>query len=112
MGFDQAGFLFADDVEIHQRQIDLLQLQFLAHQPAVDFRLRPVQLAVIGRLPAQVAAIGFDFFQAVLRRVVAIRPALDLQLAEFALQSHFALVLLTAPRRHGAMADDAFQRRW
>ena len=69
-----------------------------------------MQLAVIGRLLAQVAAIGFDFFQAVLRRIVAIRPALDLQLAEFALQRHFALVLLAAPRGHRAMADDAFQR--
>jgi hypothetical protein len=79
--FDQTGFLFADDVEVHQRQIDLLKLEFLAHQPAVDLRLRPVQLTVVGRLLAQVATVGFDFFQAVLRGVVAVRPALDLQAA-------------------------------
>lgn len=75
---DQTGFLFADDVEIHQRQIDLLQIQLATHQPAVDFRLRPVQLTVIGRLFAQIATVGFDFFEAVLRWVVAVRPALYL----------------------------------
>ena len=64
-GLDQTGFLFADDVEVHQRQIDPGQFQLLAHQPAVDLRLCPVQLAVVGGLFTQVAAVGFDFFQAI-----------------------------------------------
>ncbi|MNN22526.1 hypothetical protein D3C81_1358850 [compost metagenome] len=110
-GLDQAGFLLADDIEIHQRQIDLLKFEFAAHQPAVDLRLCPVQLAVIGRLLTQVATVGFDFFQAGLRRVVAVRPALDLQLQKLAFEHHFALILFAAPRGHSAVAGDAFQRR-
>ncbi|MNY11180.1 hypothetical protein D3C86_1441950 [compost metagenome] len=94
---DQAGFLFADDVEVHQSQIDLRQIQFPAHQPAVDFHLGPMQLAVVGRLFAQVAAVGLDLLQAVLPGVIAIRPALDRQGLILALKGDFALVTLAAP---------------
>lgn len=109
-GFDQAGFLLADDVEIHQRQVDLLHIELAAHQPAVNLGLRPVQLPMIGRLLAQVATVGFDLFEAVLRRVVAIRPALDLQLQVLAFQRDFTLILLATPRSHGTMPGNAFQR--
>ncbi|MNL13630.1 hypothetical protein D3C87_1345420 [compost metagenome] len=109
---DQAGFFFADDVKVDQRQIDLLKLQFLAHQPAVDLCLRPMQLTVVGRLLAQVATVGFDFLQAVLRRIVAVRPALDLQAFEQPFEGDFTLVALAAPGCHRAMADNTFQRRW
>ena len=108
---DQTGFLFADDVEIHQRQVDLRQLQLAAHQPAVDLRLRPVQLPVVGRLFAQVAAIGFDFFQAVLPGIIAIRPALHVQGFVRAFQGDFTLITVAAPGRDRAVPDDAFQRR-
>ncbi|MNK96602.1 hypothetical protein D3C87_1168920 [compost metagenome] len=106
---DQTGFLFADDVEIHQRQIDLLKIQFAAHQPAVDFRLGPVQLSVVGRLLAQVAPVGLDLFQAVLRGIVAVRPALDGQALVMAFEGHFTLVAFAAPRGDRTMADNAFQ---
>ncbi|MNQ94510.1 hypothetical protein D3C85_1100300 [compost metagenome] len=107
---DQAGFLFADDVEVHQSQIDLRQIQFPAHQPAVDFHLGPMQLTVVGRLFAQVAAVGLDLLQAVLPGVIAIRPALDRQGLILALKGNFALVTLAAPRGHRTVPDDTFQR--
>ncbi|MNI19747.1 hypothetical protein D3C73_731940 [compost metagenome] len=106
---DQAGFLLADDVEVHQRHIDLRQRHLLAHQPAVDLGLGPMQLPMVGGLLAEVAAIGFDFLQAVLRRVVAVRPAPDLQGLILAFQCDFALIPITASGRHRTMADDTFQ---
>ncbi|MNQ89976.1 hypothetical protein D3C85_1053010 [compost metagenome] len=109
-GLDQAGFLFTDDVEIHQRQVDPGQIQLAAHQPAVDFRLGPMQLTVVGRLFAQVTAVGLDLFQAVLPRVIAIRPALDRQGLILALKGDFTLVTLAAPRGHRAVPDNALQR--
>ena len=36
------GLAFADDIEVHQRQVDLGQPKFLAHQPAIHFDLSPV----------------------------------------------------------------------
>ncbi|MOA35470.1 hypothetical protein D3C78_1569200 [compost metagenome] len=107
---DQAGLLFADDIEIHQCQIDPCQIQFAAHQPAVDFHLGPMQLTVVGRLFAQVAAVGLDLLQAVLPGVITIRPALDRQGLILALEGDFALVTLAASRGHGAVTDDTFQR--
>ncbi|MNP29807.1 hypothetical protein D3C76_1228480 [compost metagenome] len=96
-GLDQTGFLFADDIEIHQRQVDLRQVEFAAHQPAIDFSLCPVQLTVVGRLLAQVAAVGLDLFQAVLPGVIAIRPAPDRQALKRTFESDFTLVAITAP---------------
>ena len=100
--------VLADNVEVHQRQDNLRQPELLAHQPAVDLDLGPVQLPVVGRLFVQVAAIGFHLFQLVAVRVVAIRPAPDFQLLVFALQRDFILVMGAAPRGHGAVADNPF----
>ncbi|MNF80558.1 hypothetical protein D3C84_628040 [compost metagenome] len=94
--FDQTGFLLADDIEIHQCQIDVCQIEFSAHQPTVDFRLGPVQLPVVGRLFAQVATVGLHLFQAVLHRVIAVRPALDGQRLKASFKGDFALIAVTA----------------
>ncbi|MNH42288.1 hypothetical protein D3C79_1039580 [compost metagenome] len=69
-----------------------------------------MQLAVVGRLFAQVAAVGLDLLQAVLPGVIAIRPALDRQGLILALKGNFALVTLAAPRGHRTVPDDTFQR--
>ena len=102
------GFAFADDIEIHQREVDLCKAELLAHQPAIHLDLGPVQLPVVGRLGVQVAAIGFHFFQAIGVRVVTVRPAPHLELQVLALQCHFVLVMLAAARGHGTMTGNAF----
>ena len=78
------GFLLADDIEIHERHAQHGQVQLLAQQVAVDARLRPVQLAVVGGHGVQVAPVGLDFFQLAPRRVVAIGAAPHVQGAEVA----------------------------
>ncbi|MNW09302.1 hypothetical protein D3C71_2062660 [compost metagenome] len=70
-----------------------------------------MQLPVVGRHALQFAPVGLDFFEAVLPGVVTVRPALDGQLPVLALQRDFVLIGRAAPRGHGAMTDDAFQRR-
>ena len=74
-GFDQQGFLLADHIEIHQCDIQRLQRARLAEQPTINLGLRPVQVAVVVRLPGKVASVGFDFFQLILRWIVAIGAA-------------------------------------
>ena len=104
----QHGFAFADDVEVHQRQVDMIEPEFLAHQPAIHLDLGPVQLPMVGGLGSEVATVGFDFFQAVGVRVVAVRPAPHLELLVIALQGDLVLIVRAAPGCHRAMADDAF----
>ena len=71
----QYGFASADDIEVHQRQVNVIEPEFLAHQPAIHLDLGPVQLPMVGGLGGEVATVGLDFFQAVGVRVVAVRPA-------------------------------------
>ncbi|MOA02527.1 hypothetical protein D3C78_1219810 [compost metagenome] len=106
-----AGFLFADNVEIHQGHVDVRQLQFLAHQPAIDFRLGPMQLAMIGWLLGQVAPVGLHFFKALANGVVAVGPAFDCQCLVMTVEGHLGLITLAAPRGDGTMAGDTFQGR-
>jgi hypothetical protein len=104
----QQGFTLTDDVEVHQREVDFMQAEFLAHQPAVHFDLGPMQLPMVGGLGVEVAAIGFHLFEAVAVRVIAVRPAPHPELLEFAFQGHFVLIMRTASRGDRAMADDTF----
>ena len=39
----EQGLALADDIEVHQRQVDFAQSQLLAHQPAVHLDLGPMQ---------------------------------------------------------------------
>ncbi len=65
---------------------------------------------MVGRLTFQIPAEGFDFFQAVPRRVVAIGAAAHHEFSVLALQSHFTFVALAAPGADLGVAGDAFQR--
>ena len=78
---------------------------------AVDARLRPVQLAVVGGHRVEFAAVGLDFFELAARRVVAIGAAPHVQRPEVAAQADFALVIVVAPARDGGVAGHAFLRR-
>ncbi|MNM59535.1 hypothetical protein D3C81_707900 [compost metagenome] len=104
-------FLLARDIEIHERHAQHGQVQLLAQQVAIDARLRPVQLAVVGGHGVQVAPVCLDFFQLAPRRVVAIGAAPHVQGSEVAGQADFALVIIVAPARDGGVARHAFLRR-
>ena len=109
--FMHDAFLLAGDVEIHERHAQHGQVQLPAQQMAVDARLRPVQLAVVGGHGIQVAPVSLDFFQLAPRRVVAIGAPAHVQRPKVAGQADFALVIVVAPARDGGVAGHAFLRR-
>ncbi|HTU56937.1 MAG TPA: hypothetical protein VMF89_00865 [Polyangiales bacterium] len=96
MLLDQHGLSLARDIEVHQRQPDPRKISRLAHQPAIDLHLRPMQRAVIGGHAIQVAAIGFELFELVLAGVVTIRAAADVKRATFGAEPDLGLVAFTA----------------
>ncbi|UUZ74278.1 hypothetical protein LP415_08300 [Polaromonas sp. P1(28)-8] len=107
-------FLQAGHVKVDQRQVDVWKVFFGAQQPAINLQLRPVQLPAVLGHGMQVAAKGLHFFELVERRVIAVSPAPHGQCLVVALQAHFRLVGLAAPRCHQRMAGHAFLRggRW
>ena len=104
------GFLLAGDVEIDQGQCDLGQTARLAQQPAVNPDLGPMQMAVVGRLPGQIAAMGLDFFELVAVRIVAIGPAAHRQSAVFKLQRDLGLIADAAPCGDSLVAGNSLAR--
>ena len=108
VGFAQRGFLLFDDVEIDQRQFQFVQPPLGAQQPAVDFRLGPVQGAVVGGHQIEITAEGFHLLQAVALGVVAIGAAAHFQVFELATQSDLVFVALAPATGHHGVAGDAF----
>jgi hypothetical protein len=99
------------DIEVHERKPDLREISRLAHQPAVDLHLRPVQMPVIGRHTIEIAAIGFELFELVLLRVVTIRAAANAQRAVLAGEPDFCFVVFATTRGDERVARDAFHCR-
>ena len=66
-------------VQVHQRQRDGVQPPRLAHQPAIDLELRPVQGLVVPGDGVDAAAESLDFFELVFLRVVAVGAAAHVQ---------------------------------
>ncbi|MND95982.1 hypothetical protein D3C80_882540 [compost metagenome] len=93
-------------VEVHQRHLDGRQLSCLAHQPAIDLGLCPVQLTVIGRLTRQIATVRLDLFQAIAARVIAIGAAPHPEGFELAFKGDFRLVASSPPCHHPLMPFD------
>src|ERR1700761_1300176 len=79
MPLGEDGLTFGDNVEVDQRELDLLQRALATEQGAVDPQLRPMQGTVIARDALQVAAIGFEFLELVGRGVIAISPPTDVE---------------------------------
>ncbi|MDT4833140.1 hypothetical protein FQZ97_667300 [compost metagenome] len=104
------GFVAAGQVEVDQRDGQLLVSFLLAQHPAVAAHLGPVQRAVVGADGVEVAAEGLDFFHPRLRRVVAVGPAAHAQRAAGGGQRHLALVVAAAPGLHQRVAGHAFER--
>ncbi|MCY1520962.1 hypothetical protein D9M68_557570 [compost metagenome] len=105
--FAEGGFLLGDDVEVHHRQVDPLQAELRAEQPAVDLDLRPVQRAVVVGDARDVAAVGLDLFQQVALGVVAVGAAADHQARILAGQRQFGEVAGAAPGDHRGMPGHA-----
>ncbi|MNZ81084.1 hypothetical protein D3C78_997410 [compost metagenome] len=108
--FDQ-GLGIAVDIQVHQRQVDVGQLALLTKQPAIDLGLGPVQLPMVVGLARQVAAVGFDFFQAVQLRVVAICPAPHLQGRKLPLKADLGLIARATSGHNPLVAANALQGR-
>jgi hypothetical protein len=108
--FDTDRLCLAGDVEVDERQLQLLQPPRTAEQRAVDLQLRPMNGAVaLGDVP-QVAAMGFEFFQPVRLCVVAIGATAYLQLAVLALERNLGLIFRPATARDGRVTFDTLPR--
>ncbi|MNS93615.1 hypothetical protein D3C72_1278000 [compost metagenome] len=110
-GFGQHRLLLRADVEIHQRHPYLRQATRLAQQVRIHLGLRPVQRAVVGGHPFQLATVGLDFLQLLRIRVKPVGPASHQQIVPLAAKADFCLVPLAAPCAHHAMAFHAFESR-
>src|SRR5690606_17933560 len=82
--------------------------------PGIDLGLGPVQLAMVGRLAAQVAPVGLDLLQAVELRVVAVGPTTYPQARVVPFEGYFRLVALPPPGRHPTMTGNPLlgRGRW
>ena len=109
--FNQRRFLRTGNVKVNQRQVDVFQALGLAQQPAINFDLCPVQRTLVVCHVVQVTPVGFDFFQLVAVRVIAICTATHGQGFIVALKRDFILVTGVPPRCHHRMACHAFLRR-
>ena len=105
------GLFLAADVEIDQRHGQFAQVARLAQQPAVDLRLRPVQLPMIVRLAGQIAAKGLDLFEPVRLGIVTVGAAAHQQLVPAARQTDFGFMVCGAAQCHQLVTGDAFLRR-
>ena len=110
-GLAQHGFLLGADVEVDERQVDLVHPELLAHQVPVDAQLGPGQAQVIVGDARELAAVRLDLFDQVAVGVVAVGPSAHVQRAPVARQRHFAAVVVVAAGCHDGMARDAFLRR-
>jgi len=58
MRFDEDCFFLRAEVQVDQRHVEAGEAARLAEQPSIDPGLGPVQVAVVGRLPREVAPPG------------------------------------------------------
>ncbi len=73
--FAQHGFAPLPMSKYTSARLTCVQAALLAQQVAVDAHLGPVQVAVVVGHGLEGAAVGLDFFEQVLRRVVAVGAA-------------------------------------
>jgi hypothetical protein len=102
------GFLAVVEVEVDQGQPDLRQGARLAHQVAVDLRLRPVQGLLLVGDGLEAAAVGLDLVEPLLEAVVAIGAAPHRQRAPHRAQGHLALVARAPALGHQGVTGHAF----
>ncbi len=97
----------AGDIEVDQRQLNLLQPPSPAQQRAVDPELRPVYGAMALRYPPHIAAMRLEFLQAIGRAVVTVRASPHAQLTVFALERDLRFIPRSAASGDRCMAFDA-----
>jgi hypothetical protein len=108
--FGEDGLLLAANIEVDEGNADLLQVEQFAAQPAVDARLRPVQMPMVVGNGAELAAIRLDLFHLVQAGVVTVRPAANLQGTEGIGEAQFGLVALAATSGDELMPRHALLR--
>lgn len=106
--FDEGILGVGEHVEVNDGQLHLLQIQLLAEQPAVDLHLRPMQGPVIGWDAADIAPVGFDFFETIALRVIAISATTDEESGVASAEWQFGKVVRTTPAHHGLVTCDTF----
>src|SRR5206468_7408964 len=110
MRLDEGRLLLRADVEVDQGDIERLEAAGLAQQVRVDLRLRPVQVAVVGRLLGEITAVRLDLLEPVARGVVAVGAPADGERPEFAAQGDLRLVVLAAAAGPQLVSRHAFLR--
>ena len=101
-------FGVGDDVEVHHRHVHFRQIALLTEQPAIDHDLRPVEGAVVGRNTADIATMGFDFFEPIALRVIAIGAATDQERLVAATQWQLGQVASPPAINHRLVTRDTF----
>ena len=110
VGFDQLGLLPRAGLHVDQRHLQALQPPSLAQQVAVHARLRPVQGALVGAHPVELAPVGLDLFELLAGSVKPVGPPTHCELLEQATQRHLGLIAFAPAALHQAVAFHALQR--
>lgn len=97
------------DVEIDERDAQLREPARFAQQMPVHARLRPMQRALIGGHPVEIAAMRLDFLEAVQRRIVTVRAAAHREAAMLARQRDLLFVAGAAARYDRRVPGDALE---
>src|SRR6476659_8275919 len=79
--FAHHGLALARDLEVDERDLDRLEAEPVAEQPAVDLGLRPMKLAMVRRHPVERAAVGLHLVDPARFGAVAVGPATHAQTA-------------------------------
>src|SRR6185437_12680305 len=103
---DAYGLRLACNIEVHERQLNLLQGPCAAQKSSVDPQLRPMQGTMALGNSLHGAPVGLEFLQPIRGRVVAIGTAAYAQLAVVALERDLCLIAWpTAACEHGMTFD-------
>ena len=110
VGFDQLGLLPRAGLHIDQRHLQAREPPRLAQQVAVHAGLGPVQGALVGAHPVELAPVGLDLFELLAGCVKPVGPPTHRELLEHATQRHLGLVAIAPAALHQAVAFHALQR--
>ena len=110
VGFDQLGLLPRAGLHVDQRHLQAREPPGLAQQVAVHAGLGPVQGALVGAHPVELAPVGLDLFELLAGSVKTIGPPAHRELLEQPAQRHLGLVAIAPAALHQAVAFHALQR--
>jgi len=100
------------DVEVHQRHCQCRQSELPARHRSVDLRLRPVQMAMVGRHEVEVALEGLDLFKHLPLRFEIVGAPAHHQVLVLGTQRYLGAMGRRTTRRHRLVPGDALLRSW